>query len=170
MRYEMGERHVTALQQMRLIVGFLGERAQNGWWPTAFYEPSSRLFLEPIYPKTMALAQYHGVLEAARLVHDEHLSVGSYHLFRLPEELEQDLHASMQSGEGPELAGQLLQSQDGASEALRSMFKAAPPAGAGPIAVGSIGDLGSFDALRAMAGIYAAAFLQGTRAYPYLVG
>jgi hypothetical protein len=82
-------------------VGFLGERAQFAWWPTAFYEPSSRnLFLEPVFSKTSRLAQYHGVLEAARRLHDEHLSVGSYHLFRLPEEVEQDLHAIVQSSAG----------------------------------------------------------------------
>ena len=46
----------------------------------------------------MRLAQYHGVSEAARRVHDEHLSVGSFHLFRLPEEMEQDLHALLQAG------------------------------------------------------------------------
>jgi len=26
--------------QQRLLVGFYGERAQFGWWPTAFYEAS----------------------------------------------------------------------------------------------------------------------------------
>ena len=40
-----------------------------------------------IFPRTSHVAKYHGVAEAARLVHDESLSVGSYHLFRLPEEL-----------------------------------------------------------------------------------
>jgi hypothetical protein len=83
-----------------MLVGFLGERAQFAWWPTAFYEASSRLFLEPVFSKTSRLAQYHGVLEAARRLHDEHLSVGSYHLFRLPEEVEQDLHAIVQSSDG----------------------------------------------------------------------
>lgn len=41
-----------AILQLRLLVGFLGERAQFGWWPTSFYEQSSRLFLEPVFPKT----------------------------------------------------------------------------------------------------------------------
>ena len=82
----------STILQARLLVGYLGERAQYDWWPTEFYETSSRLFLEPVYSRTFNLAQYHGVLEAARLLHDEHLSVGSFHLFRLPEEIEQDLH------------------------------------------------------------------------------
>lgn len=44
----MTDLKLTTLLQMRLLVGFLGERAQFGWWPTAFYEASSRLFLEPV--------------------------------------------------------------------------------------------------------------------------
>ena len=89
----MNQPHLNNVLAMRCLVGYLGERAQFAWWPTAFYEPSSRLFLEPVFAKTSRLAQYHGVIEAARRLHDEHLSVGSYHLFRLPEEVEQDLHA-----------------------------------------------------------------------------
>ena len=71
----MKESYLPTLLQMRMLVGFLGERAQYAWWPTAFYEASSRLFLEPVFSKTSRLAQYHGVLEAARRLHDEHLSV-----------------------------------------------------------------------------------------------
>ena len=66
MRFEMKESYLPTLLQMRLLVGFLGERAQCAWWPTAFYEASSKLFLEPVFSKTSRLAQYHGVLEAAR--------------------------------------------------------------------------------------------------------
>src|SRR5664280_937787 len=76
--------YLPTLLQIRLLVGFLGERAQFAWWPTAFYDPSSQLFLAPVFSKTSQLAQYHGVTEAARLLHDEHLNVGSYHLFRFP--------------------------------------------------------------------------------------
>ena len=83
---------LSMLLEIRGPVGFLGECSQYGWWPTAFYEASSRPFLEPVFTKTARSAQYHGVVAAARRLHDEHLSVGSFHLFRLPEETEQDLH------------------------------------------------------------------------------
>ena len=105
----MTESNLPTLLQMRLLVGLLGERTQFGWWPTRFYEASNRLFLEPVFSKTSRLAQYHGVLEAARRLHDEHLSVGSYHLSRLPEEVEQDLHALVQSSAGEELAAKVPQ-------------------------------------------------------------
>lgn len=160
---------LPTLMQMRLLVGFLGERAQFAWWPTAFYEPSSRLFLEPVFSKSSRLAQYHGVLEAARRLHDEHLSVGSYHLFRLPEEVEQDLHSLVQSSIGEELASQSSESKEVALDSLKRLAGMGAPASVGPTAVGNIKDLDSADALKAVAGAYLSAFSQNAKTYPYLV-
>jgi hypothetical protein len=166
----MKESYLSTLLQMRLIVGFLGERAQCAWWPTAFYEASSRLFLEPVFSKTSRLAQYHGVLEAARRLHDEHLSVGSYHLFRLPEEVEQDLHAIMQGRVGEELNNQAIQGKEAALEALQRLSASGDMSNAGPRAIGNIKDLGSPDILKAIAAAYLSAFTQNTKKYPYLIG
>lgn len=165
----MKESYLSTLLQMRLLVGFLGERTQFSWWSTAFYEPSSRLFLEPVFPKTFQLAQYHGVIEAARRLHDEHLSVGSYHLFRLPEEVEQDLHALIQSSIGEELAGHAIHSKDAALESLKSLAGMNAPASVGPIVVGNIKKLDSVDVLKLFAGAYLSAFSQNIKTYPYLV-
>jgi hypothetical protein len=169
-RNEMKESHLPTLLQMRLLVGFLGERAQCAWWPTAFHEASSRLFLEPVFSRTSRLAQYHGVLEAARRLHDEHLSVGSYHLFRLPEEIEQDLHATVQGSVGEELTGQAPQGKDAALDALRRLAAAGGTSSVGPTKVGSIRDLDSADTLKAIAAVYLSAFTQNAKTYPYLVG
>lgn len=165
----MKESHLSTLLQMRLIVGFLGERAQCAWWPTAFYESSSKLFLEPVFSKTSHLAQYHGVLEAARRLHDEHLSVGSYHLFRLPEEVEQDLHAMVQSSMGKEPLTQALQSKEAALDALKRLAATSGASSVGPTAVGGIKDIDSTDTLKAIAAVYLSAFTQNTRTYPYLM-
>lgn len=166
----MKEYYLSTLLQMRLIVGFLGERAQCAWWPTAFYETSSRLFLEPVFSKTSRLAQYHGVLEAARRVHDEHLSVGSYHLFRLPEEIEQDLHTMVQGDVGEEFTSQVTQSKEAALDVLKRLAMASGNSSDGPIAVGNIGDIDSSDTLKAIAAAYLSAFNQNVKIYPYLVG
>ena len=153
-----------------MLVGFLGERAQYAWWPTAFYEASSRLFLEPVFSKTSRLAQYHGVLEAARRLHDEHLSVGSYHLFRLPEEVEQDLHAIVQSGAGEDLANPAPKGKEAALDELKRLAATSSSSSVGPTAVGSIKDLDSTDTLKAIAAAYLSAFNQNAKTYPYLVG
>jgi hypothetical protein len=161
--------HMPTILEIRLLVGFLGERAQYCWWPTAFYETSSRLFLEPIFSKTSVLAQYHGVLEAARQLHDEHLSVGSYHLFRLPEEVEQDLHAMLQTSAGEELANKSTQNKEASLDSLKRLAGTNMPAKPGPTAVGNIKIFESADISKAIAGIYLSAFSAGLRSYPYLV-
>jgi hypothetical protein len=165
----MASSTLLSLLQLRLLVGFLGERAQCAWWPTAFYEASSKLFLEPVFSKTSRLAQYHGVLEAARRLHDEHLSVGSYHLFRLPEEVEQDLHSTVQSSVGEELANQVPQSKEAALDALKRLAAMGGKSSVGPTAVGGIKDIDSTDTLRAIASAYLSAFTQNAKTYPYLV-
>jgi hypothetical protein len=167
---EMPDSYLLTLLHMRLLVGFLGERAQCAWWPTAFYEASSKLFLEPVFSKTSRLAQYQGVLEAARRLHDEHLSVGSYHLFRLTEEVEQDLHATLQSRVGEELANQASQSKETAMDALKQLAATDGTSSVGPTVVGNIKDLDSTDTLKAIAAAYLSAFTQNAKTYPYLVG
>ena len=165
----MIESYLSTLLQMRLLVGFLGERAQFGWWPTAFYEASSRLFLEPVFSKTSRLTQYHGAVEAARRLHDEHLSVGSYHLFRMPEEIEQDLHALVQSSAGEEITSKIPQNKNAALDALKSLAPEGGKSNEGPTAIGSINDIDVPSVLNALAGAYSSAFSQNVKTYPYLV-
>lgn len=165
----MKKPNLSTLLQMRLLVGFLGEATHFGWWPTSFHEESSLLFLKPVFSKTTKLAQYHGVLEAARRLHDEHLSVGSYHLFRLPEEIEQDLHNQMQYPETDEFARHKMCSKDVALGHLKELAGGVSVEGIGPIATGSISELKSPNTIKAIAAAYASAFMRETKAYPYLV-
>jgi len=165
----MKESYLPTLLQMRRLVGFLGERAQCAWWPTAFHEAASKPFLEPVFSKTSRLAQYHGVLEAARRLHDEHLSVGSYHLFRLPEEVEQNLHAIVQSSVGEELASLTPPGKEAALDALQRLVATSGTSSVGPTAVGSIKDIDSTDTLNAIAAAYLSAFTQNVKTYPYLL-
>jgi hypothetical protein len=158
---------LRSILQARLIVGFLGERAQFGWWPTAFYETSSRLFLEPIFSRTPHVAQYHGVVEAARRLHDEHLSVGTYHLFRLPEEMEQDLHSLMQSGFDEPIYPVICQYKQTSFEALNLIAGSATKSGAGPTSIGNVSDIGN--SLAEIASVYRSAFASDCRAFPYLL-
>ncbi len=160
---------LPAILKTRMLVAYLGERAQHAWWPTAFYEASGRLFLEPVFSKTSRLAQYHGVLEAARRLHDEHLSVGSYHLFRLPEEVEQDLHNLVQRPEADEFALQEMHSKEAALSSLKDLAGAVAVKSVGPTSIGSIRDLNLPNTVKAIAAAYLAAFSQDVKTYPYLV-
>lgn len=151
----------------RLLVGFLGERAQFGWWPTAFYESSGRLFLEPIFSRAPQVAQYHGVIEAARRLHDGHLSVGTYHLFRLPEEIEQDLHVLVQTAAEEWSPAALYRDKRTALTALADMAGAAKKSGVGPISIGNVRDVTNH--LTEIASIYCSAFSSNAQSFPYLV-
>lgn len=161
---------VASLQTVlkaRVLVGFLGERAQFGWWPTAFYESSGRLFLKPIFSRTPQVAQYHGVVEAARRLHDEHLSVGTYHLFRLPEEIEQDLHVLVQTAAEEWSPAALYRDKQTALTALAHMAGAAKKGGVGPISIGHVRDI--TDHLTEIASVYLSAFSSNAQSFPYLV-
>lgn len=166
----MDSSSAAALQTVliaRVLVGFLGERAQFGWWPTAFYESSGRLFLKPIFSRTPQVAQYHGVVEAARRLHDEHLSVGTYHLFRLPEEIEQDLHVLVQAAAEDWSPAALCRDKQTALTALADMAGAAEKSGPGPISIGHVRDI--TDHLTEIASVYLSAFSSNAQAFPYLV-
>ena len=158
---------LASLLKIRLLVGFLGERAQFGWWPTAFYESSGHLFLEPAFPKTIRLAQYHGVIEAARRVHDEHLSVGSFHLFRLPEEMEQDLHTLLQTGPEHVFSAGFCRDKSVALDELRNVARGAKTNVAGPVSIGRVEELNNH--IQKIAAVYHSAFNSGVHSFPYLV-
>ena len=163
----MNTEDLSTVFRLRLLVGFLGETGQYGWWPSSFFAPSSLMFLEPVFPKTAALAQYHAVVEAARRLHDERLSVGSYHLFRLPEEAEQDLHALANSIQCEQFVTENLQHRETAMEALRCLAAAREFAAPGPMLLGRLDDPDCRGLLTGMAGAYQAAFLGKIKTFPY---
>jgi hypothetical protein len=160
---------LSTLLELREAIGFLGERSHYGWWPTAFYEASSRSFLEPVFTKTTMTAQYHGVVAAARRLHDEHLNVGSFHLFRLPEEIEQDLHNLLRN-RVDDPRHMKYQGKENALDFLNRVAGSAPKGSEGPVAIGDIKDVSSTRAISAIAGAYVWAFSRNTKTYPYLVG
>lgn len=155
------------LAKIRLVVGALGEGDKHVWWPTTFLASSSKIFLQPIYPRTLRLAQYHGVLEAARRVHDDHLNVGSFHLFRLPEEVEQDIHALVISWSLADFEDVTARDEVSALGALDSLAVVEKDRFEGPVFCGAVQELLSGNALRRIASIYSGAFAQGVQAYPY---
>ena len=155
--------------ELRCLVGFLGEKSQFNWWPTSFYEATSIRFLEPVFSRTAPIAQYHGTVEAARRLHDEHLSVGSYHLFRLPEEVEQDLQDAMQAQLSDVFELSKIADQDTALSALSSTSTPRSESGSGPVMIGKIEDVRNFALLDNLTATYRSAFAANSQAFPYLV-
>jgi hypothetical protein len=163
------DEYLPTILRLRLLVGFLGERSQFAWWNTSFFGDYSLSSLEFVVPKTAPLAQYHGVVEAARRLHDEHVNVGSFHLFRLPEEMEQDLHALMGTDAGTRVLQNAAQGKDEALALLSQMAGNKQSTMEGPLSVGGIDQFGTHEVSAAIAAGYSFAFANHTRAYPYLV-
>jgi hypothetical protein len=156
------------LSSLRLAVGYLGEQ-QPRWWASNFFGPESDAFLSPVFPRTMALARYHGVVLAAAKVHDEHTGVGRlYHLFRLPEDLEHALHVTLQDRRFAESVSVTVKDRDGA---LRLLQEAAADGevspGEGPVRLGDTACLRDLEVWKRAAACYLSAFSQGVRVYPY---
>ncbi len=111
--------------RLRVLVGYLGEHHQANWWSSSFLGHSSEAFLAPIFGNAAANARVVGVTEAARRVHDDAIGVGrTFHLFRLPETLEQELHRTLSTSESmaiPELV-------DAAIEEMRALSSLPPGA------------------------------------------
>lgn len=154
--------------EIRYLVGYLGEKSQCNWWPTSFYEASSIRFLEPVFSRTTPLAQYHGAVEAARRFHDENLSVGSFHLFRLPEEIEQDLHEMVQTRLQGLFDSDLIVDQATALNALAKVSNGMAQGAVGPVLVGKIEELRESVLLEKVSAIYQEALSSNTQALPYL--
>ena len=68
----MIEQGAIDIIKLRFLVGYLGEKEQANWWASGFLSPSSDAFLKPVFAKTSAIAQYHGVTGAVRLAAASH--------------------------------------------------------------------------------------------------
>jgi len=158
--------------RLRVVVGYLGEKAQFGWWPTCFYEPSSRAFIEPTFSRTAALVQYNGVCVAARDLHNARVGVGNaFHLYLLPPETEQELHNSALFGDGRDALAAPTDA-DSAIAVLASIAgrpkEARTLVAEGPSLVGKWEAPLAPDVLPRIAQEYLGAFQAGGQVFPYI--
>jgi hypothetical protein len=125
-------------------------------------------FLNPVFGKTTILAQYHVVKEAACRVHDEYIGVGRvFHLFRLPESMEQAVFESLQDPAVTETLRADIESEEAAMTALHGVAGVAESLREGPVQIGTVADLDNARWLSDLARCYEAAFSAGSRSYPY---
>jgi hypothetical protein len=161
------DNRLHALLRLRLLVAYLGERPQYNWWSSMFLGSTGASVLAHPFPRTAHLAQYHGAVEAARKTHDDLIGIGQVlHPFRAPDEVEQDLHALVLQG-GATAFSSMAPGRDSVLSQLTAMGAAPTEPMVGPALVGEPGELLTPEAMRKVAGIYAAAFTSGQRAYPY---
>ena len=157
----------SLIAELRVLVGYLGEKNQANWWSSEFFSETAATFLAPIFNRSLFLAQYQGATAAAAKVHDEDIGIGHiYHLFRLPIGLEQ---ASADVLNDP-IFTQVLQGKLGSREqALTRLAELATnqeAASPGPLSLGLMqDDLGA--QLERAASVYHSAFKLGIKSFPY---
>ena len=156
------------LTKLRAVVGYLGEREQFSWWQSSFFSAGSQAFLVPIFARTQFLAQCSGVTRAAAKLHDERIGTGHvYHLFRLPEDMEQDLHQLLHAPELTEEITSFTTDQDSALNFLQQGADPISPTAVGPVLVDKIEALRDLTPWRIACAHYARGFTQGAKIFPY---
>lgn len=163
----MEQIQLERLATLRSIIGYLGEREQYGWWQSSFFAPGSRAFLAPVFGRTQMLAQCNGVSRAASLIHDAHIGVGDvYHLFRLPEDIEQGIHRTLHDQDLGRKIASLVTNKAAALDYLRQ-DSSSGDAAVGPTRTGNTQGLRQMEPWSIVATQYAHAFDAGSPVYPY---
>lgn len=160
---------VKLIVELRLLVGYLGENPQLNWWASNFMGATSEAFLAPIFPRTTMLARYHGVCEAAMLVHDAHIGVGAnFHVYRLPDSLERAAAKVVSSNDTKSLMSSVLNSRETALLRLGELSTAKVNKTEGPVVVGNYSAAGLKEAMLQSASHYSRAFNEGYNCFPYM--
>jgi hypothetical protein len=155
------------ISRLRVLVGYLGEHHQANWWSSSFLGRSSEAFLTPIFGNAVANARVVGVTEATRRVHDDAIGVGrTFHLFRLPETLEQELHRTLSTSKDMAIP----ESVDAAIEEMRALSSRDDEPKPGPIHVGPLHMLADAQWIPVVASHYRGAFVSGFQSFPYFTG
>lgn len=158
---------IPNLIRLRLLVAYLGEKKQMGWWDCSFLDSTGRSFLANPFPRTAFHAALRSATAAAVVIHDKAIGRnGAYHLFRLPVEGEEALDIKIASVAPETLLG-LIASRETALDALSEMSSGTVPASTGPVQIGLEKQLSSAATVSTIAAHYLSAFKAGTKAYPY---
>ena len=144
---------------LRAAVGFLGESQQQGLWGSNFLSAGSDAFIAPVFPRTQVAAKITGLQEAAAIVHDDRIGVGAtFHLFRVPESFEQDLHADLTQASMADTIRGATQSRECALKCIGDLARDCEAKAVGPVRVGTTADVGNAESWRQTAALYLNAF------------
>lgn len=163
----MTTQQLNHLALLRGAVGFLGEQATLPWWTSSFCGNNGKAFLAPVFPRTYIHAQYQGVISAAALVHDDRIGVGNaFHLFRLPEAIEQALQTITRDVHSLFLSD-VMKDVDVAKQFLRENGSSAQKISQGPIKIGPLAVLRDASVWKNVAAFYINGFESHQETFPF---
>ena len=155
----------SQLLYLRLIIAYLGEKNQYGWWQSSVLSPLQLKVLANNFPRTNLVAGLSATSEVARRTHDDKLGVGRvFHLFRLPFELEQSLHKILLHEDS---GVAVPASKEEGLEQLREFVKEPIEISPGPIQIGRRRTIRSPFGIQEIAKHYLSAFQSGIQCFPY---
>lgn len=156
------------IAELRILIGYLGEKGQANWWGSEFFSSTAAAFLTPIFNRSLFLAQYQGATAAAAKVHDEAIGVGRiYHLFRLPIGLEHASAGALNDTAFVQIVQARLANRELALARLAELAGKAESASPGPVSLGQMSSDLKAELERA-ASFYCAAFTSGIQTFPYV--
>ncbi|MCH7912320.1 MAG: BrxE family protein [Deltaproteobacteria bacterium] len=165
------ERQSGALLHLRVLVLTLGEAPHAKWWRTQFLTETGLRFLERLYPRTYGASAVQAAGAAARILHDSSIGRGGvYHLFRLPDSLEQRIHSLMLGGNAETIVTELkpvLGDRVALQERLSAFATDTVEAQNGPQRLGNSLDLERPKIVEKIAAVYTQAFQKNERVFPY---
>lgn len=160
---------ISIICESRLLVGLLGEKHQAGWWDCLFLSPSSPAFLTPVYSNSVLWAQYTGVCQAAMRIHDEHIGIGRhYHMYRLPDPIEQNFSKYLQNNDFSSHISTYLETRESALARLTDLGAQKADRAEGPIVVGDYSDSRLSNLIKKSLSYYLTAFESGYKTFPYM--
>lgn len=162
------QENINLISELRILVGYLGEKNQEHWWESEFFSATATAFFAPIFNRSLFLAQYQGATAAAAKVHDEAIGVGRiYHLFRLPIGLEQASADALNDATFVKTVQARLANRELALTRLTELAEKAESASPGPVSLGQMSQDLKAELQRA-AGFYCASFTSGIQTFPYV--
>jgi len=163
----LNTQQIKQLALLRVAVGFLGEQATPRWWTSSFCGNNGKAFLAPVFPRTYIHTQYQGVVSAAALVHDDRIGVGNvFHLFRLPEDIEQALQTIAKDELNVALTD-VMKDADSATQFLRGYAGSAQKTSQGPVKVGHLSALRDTSVWKDVAAFYLNGFEHQRETFPF---
>ncbi len=158
---------IEKITKIRTLVAFLGEKERYNWWDTSFLDEAGLKYLKLNFPRTAFLAGVTSVTEAAKKLHDERIGKGMvYHLFRLPFNIEERIHAILRDMKD-EKAKQLIEAKEDSLEILKEFIESTVDAPEGPVQIGTTPKIISEFSVRELASHYLNAFQENKKTFPY---
>jgi hypothetical protein len=151
---------------LRAAVGFLGQVEK--WWACQFLGSTGPRMLQTIFPRTANQAALRSAMQAAALHHDKALGKrGICHLFRLPVAVEERISVAMDQLDTNAWSELVVTSKETAFGILKQLAPSTISIQPGPVQVGTIGRIATWQSAEELALHYHAAFSSSIVCIPY---